>query len=112
VGDREAAASRRRRLELVAFANGVGEGDEVRIAVEPLPQSWSSMVRLERCVVVRSARWLIGPYVVGALVLLIIPAVATFAVSFYELDLLGRHGGSGSRTSVCSPRIRCSARRS
>ncbi|CAA9505829.1 MAG: hypothetical protein AVDCRST_MAG85-2038 [uncultured Solirubrobacteraceae bacterium] len=37
----------------------------------------------------KSARWLIGPYVVGALVLLIIPAIATFAVSFYELDLLG-----------------------
>jgi multiple sugar transport system permease protein len=38
---------------------------------------------------VRSARWLIGPYVAGALVLLVIPAIATFAVSFYELDLLG-----------------------
>ena len=37
----------------------------------------------------RSARWLIGPYVLGALVLLVIPAIATFAVSFYELDLLG-----------------------
>ncbi len=37
----------------------------------------------------KSARWLLAPYVLGAIVLLAIPAVATFAVSFYELDLLG-----------------------
>ena len=33
--------------------------------------------------------WMIAPYVFGALVLLVVPAIATFAVSFYELDLLG-----------------------
>ena len=37
----------------------------------------------------RSARWLLAPYAFGALALLAIPAVATFAVSFYEVDLLG-----------------------
>ena len=37
----------------------------------------------------RSARWLIAPYVLGALVLLAIPAIATSAVAFFELDLLG-----------------------
>lgn len=35
------------------------------------------------------AGWLLGPYALGALVLLAIPAVATFAVAFYEVDLLG-----------------------
>ena len=37
----------------------------------------------------RSARWLLAPYAFGALVLLAIPAAATFIVAFFELDLLG-----------------------
>ena len=37
----------------------------------------------------RGADRLLGPYVLGALVLLAVPAVATFTVAFLELDLLG-----------------------
>ncbi len=37
----------------------------------------------------RSARWLLAPYVAGAILLLVVPALATFAVAFFELDLLG-----------------------
>ena len=37
----------------------------------------------------KSARWLLAPYVIGGLVLVVVPAIATFAVAFYELDLLG-----------------------
>ena len=37
----------------------------------------------------RSARWLLAPYAFGALVLLAVPALATFVVAFFELDLLG-----------------------
>ncbi len=36
----------------------------------------------------RSERWLLAPYALGGLVLLAIPAAATFAVAFLELDLL------------------------
>jgi len=38
---------------------------------------------------VKGARWLLAPYAFGALVLLVVPAIATFVVAFYELDLLG-----------------------
>ena len=37
----------------------------------------------------RSARWLLAPYVTGAVVLLAVPAIATFVVAFFEFDLLG-----------------------
>jgi multiple sugar transport system permease protein len=38
---------------------------------------------------VSGPRWLLAPYALGALALLAVPAVATFAVAFYEVDLLG-----------------------
>jgi multiple sugar transport system permease protein len=44
---------------------------------------------------VRSARWLLAPYAFGALVLLVIPAVATFVVAFMEVDLLGPSSWTG-----------------
>ena len=37
----------------------------------------------------RSARWLLLPYAFGAVGLLALPALATFAVAFFEMDLLG-----------------------
>ncbi len=37
----------------------------------------------------KSARWLLGPFLAGAVLLLAVPALATFAVAFFELDLLG-----------------------